>query len=128
VNGIIAHPGYGKDKLVNALKIVGEILAALPTNEWSPETTEKRQGFVHPVGVNGIAEKASYRFIVAGLFTANLERHEARLKKIAEDVLAKHPKATMEFEVQEQYRNMKEVLDKNPHVVANAYWPMKEQA
>lgn len=120
VHGVIAHPGYGKDKLVNALKIAGEILAALPKDEWCPETTDKRQGFVHPVGVSGIAEKASIDFIIRDFVTANLEKHEARLKIIAEEVLAKHPKATMNFEVQEQYRNMKEVLDKNPHVVANA--------
>lgn len=120
VHGVIAHPGYAKDKLVNALKIAGEILAALPKDEWCPEATEKRQGFAHPVGVSGIAEKASIDFIIRDFVTANLERHEAKLKTIAEEVLAKHPKATMDFEVQEQYRNMKEVLDKNPHVVANA--------
>jgi tripeptide aminopeptidase len=56
INGVIAHPGYGKDKLVNALKIAGEILAALPKNEFSPETTSEREGFIHPVAVNGIAE------------------------------------------------------------------------
>ncbi|HNP20774.1 MAG TPA: peptidase T [Panacibacter sp.] len=120
VHGVIAHPGYAKDKLVNALKIVGEILAALPKAEWSPETTEKRQGFVHPVAVSGIAEKASIDFIIRDFITGNLEKHEARLKNIVEEVLANHPKAKMDFEVHEQYRNMKEVLDKNPQVVANA--------
>ena len=59
INGVITHPGYAKDKLVNALKVAGAVLDALPKNEWSPETTEKMQGFVHPVSVNGIAEKAS---------------------------------------------------------------------
>lgn len=120
VHGVIAHPGYGKNILVNAIKIVGEIAAALPTNEWSPETTEKRQGFVHPVQIEGIAEKASISFIVRDFETDKLVNHENRLKHIAEDVLAKHPKATMNFEVKEQYRNMKEVLQHHPHITLHA--------
>lgn len=120
INGVIAHPGYAKDTLVNALKIAGEILAALPKNEFSPETTDKREGFVHPVRVEGIAEKATIDFIVRDFETANLAKHEARLKAIAESVMQNHPKATMEFSVKEQYRNMKEVLDQHPNVVAFA--------
>ncbi len=114
VHGVIAHPGYAKDKLVNALKIVGEILAALPAKEWSPETTEKREGFVHPVAINGIAERASIDFIVRDFDTNNLLKHEERLQSIAEKILKHHPKATMEFKVTEQYRNMKEVLELHP--------------
>lgn len=117
VNGVIAHPGYAKNKLVNAIKIAGEIAAALPKREWCPESTEKREGFVHPVAINGIAEKATIDFIVRDFVTANLELHENRLKKIAEDVVQLHPGATVEFTVKEQYRNMKEVLDKIPQVV-----------
>ena len=120
VYGVIAHPGYGKDKLVNAIKIVGEIAAALPTNEWSPETTDMRPGFVHPVQIEGIAEKASISFIIRDFETAKLAEHEARLKSIAEKVLANHPNATMTFEVKEQYRNMKEVLQHHPHITAHA--------
>jgi tripeptide aminopeptidase len=120
VHGVIVHPGYAKNKLVNALKIAGEILAELPGNEWSPETTGGRQGFVHPVAVSGLSERATIDFIVRDFVTANLENHEARLKGIAKAVLQRHPKATMEFEVHEQYRNMKEVLDKHPHVSAYA--------
>ena len=120
VNGVIAHPGYAKGKLINALKIVGEILAVLPTNEFSPETTDKREGFVHPVSIEGIAEKASINFIIRDFVTAKLAEHEARLKSIAEKVVAKHIGASMTFEVSEQYRNMKEILDLHPQVVANA--------
>ncbi len=120
VHGVIAHPGQAKDKMVNALKIIGEILAALPKDEFSPETTVDRQGFVHPVNISGIAEKAAVEFIVRDFETANLERHEARLKNIAEEVMARHPKATMQLETWEQYRNMKEVLLQNPQVVDNA--------
>ena len=120
VHGVIAHPGYAKNTLVNALKIVSEIVAALPTTEWSPETTSYRQGFVHPVALNGLAEKATVQFIIRDFETAKLKVYEDKLKAIAETVLAKHPKATMQFEVQEQYRNMKEVLYKYPQVIANA--------
>lgn len=120
INGVIAHPGYAKGKLVNALKIAGEILAALPTDEFSPETTDKREGFVHPVAMNGVAEKASIEFIIRDFITANLEVHEARLKAIVIAVLKNHPKASYEFQVQEQYRNMKEILDQHPQIAANA--------
>ncbi len=120
VNGVIAHPGYAKNTLVNAIKIVSEISTALPTTEWSPETTSHRQGFVHPVAINGVAEKASIQFIIRDFETANLKLYEDKLKVIAESVLANYPKATMQFEVQEQYRNMKEVLDQYPQVIANA--------
>jgi len=120
INGVISHPGYAKDVMVNAIKIVGEIAAALPENEWSPETTSGRQGFVHPVRIEGLAEKASLEFIIRDFETAKLAEYEQHLKAIAEAVLANHPKATMEFIVKEQYRNMKEVLDKHPQVAANA--------
>lgn len=120
VHGIIAHPGYAKGKLVNAIKIASEIIDALPKAEWCPEATNGRQGFVHPVAINGIAEKATVEFIVRDFETAKLADHEARLKAIAEAVVAKYPGTTVNFEVQEQYRNMKEILDQNMQVVAHA--------
>jgi len=105
---------------VNAIKIAGEVLDALPKNEFSPETTEGKVGFVHPVSVNGIAEKATIGFIVRDFKTAKLAEHHQRLKKIAETVVARHAGATMEYVQQEQYRNMKEVLDKHPEVATFA--------
>lgn len=120
INGVIVHPGYAKDKLVNALKIAGAILDALPKEEWSPETTAGKQGFVHPVAVNGIAEKASIQFIVRDFADDDLQQHHERLKTIAEEVVAKYPGATMEYKAVEQYRNMKQVLDQHPQVVAYA--------
>lgn len=116
IHGVIAHPGYAKNILVNAMKIAGEILAALPTTEWSPETTAGMQGFVHPVSLNGIAEKASIGFIVRDFKTAELVNHHARLKKLAEEIVAKHKGATMEYSAQEQYRNMKDILLRHPQV------------
>ncbi|HVZ96540.1 MAG TPA: peptidase T [Chitinophagaceae bacterium] len=120
INGVIAHPGYAKNKLVNALKVAGEILHALPKNEWAPEATEKKEGFVHPVRAEGIAEKATIEFIVRDFDTAKLKEHEERLKEIAATVVSHHAGASMEFTVQEQYRNMKEILDQHPQVVSYA--------
>lgn len=120
VNGVSAHPGYAKNTLVNALKIAGEILHALPTNEWAPEATEKREGYVHPVRLEGIAEKATIEFIIRDFDTDNLKKHEERLKAIAEKVADHYAGASIEFIVQEQYRNMKEVLDQHPQVVSYA--------
>ena len=120
IHGVIAHPGYAKDKLINALKIVGEILAGLPKNEFSPETTSGREGFVHPVKVEGIAEQASIDFIVRDFITDNLAKHEARLKIIAESVVNRYSGVKLEFTVKEQYRNMKEVLQRYPEVAENA--------
>lgn len=120
VNGVIAHPGYAKGHLVNALKIAGAILDALPKEEWSPETTEGMQGFIHPTAVNGIAEKATIGFIVRDFRTEKLAEHHARLKKIAEDVVANYPGASVEYKEEEQYRNMYDILVQHPQVAANA--------
>lgn len=120
INGVIAHPGYAKGKLVNALKIAGEILDTLPKNDWAPEATEKKEGFVHPVRVEGIAERAIIEFIVRDFDNEKLRQHGDRLKQLADQVIKKYPAATMEFTVKEQYRNMKAVLVKYPEVVAYA--------
>lgn len=120
IHGIIAHPGYAKDTLVNAIKIAGAVLDALPKDEWSPETTEKKQGFVHPVAVNGIAEKSTINFIVRDFSTEALKSHHERLKKIAEEVVGKFPGAKMEYKQQEQYRNMKDILVQHPEVAEYA--------
>ncbi len=120
INGVIAHPGYAKNKLVNAIKVAGEILHALPTSEWAPEATEKKEGFVHPVRIEGIAEKATMEFIVRDFDLDNLKEHGERLQAIAENIVNHYLGASMEFTITEQYRNMKEVLDENPQVVAYA--------
>lgn len=120
INGVITHPGYAKDKLKNAIKILAEILDELPKQEWSPETTEGKQGFVHPVAISGIAEKASADFIVRDFSTSSLALHHNRLRMIAESVVAKYPGVTMEYVAREQYRNMKDILVQHPHVVEYA--------
>jgi len=120
IHGVIAHPGYAKNILVNTMKVAGAILDALPKDEWSPETTEGKQGFVHPVSLNGISEKTTIGFIVRDFTLSGLTSHHQRLKTIAKEVVAKFPGATMEYIQQEQYRNMKEILDQHPQVAINA--------
>ncbi len=120
IHGVIAHPGYAKGHLINALKIAGAIVDALPKDKWSPETTEKMEGFVHPTSINGIAEKATVEFIVRDFRTEQLAHHHARLKQIAEDVVAKYPGAAIEYKVNEQYRNMYDILAQHPQVAAHA--------
>ena len=119
-HGIISHPGHAKDKLVNAMKVAGAFLESLPKDTLSPETTEDRQGFVHPVRINGIAEKVTLEFIIRDFITAKLAEYENLLKEKLAATLQRFPGAKADFEVREQYRNMKEVLDKHPQVSAYA--------
>lgn len=120
IHGVIAHPGYAKDKMINAMKIAGEILAALPKDRLSPESTEGRKGFIHPVRVEGIAEKCTIDFIIRDFETEGLAKKEDYLRTQIEERMRTYPKASFEFHVTEQYRNMKEILDVNPHVVEYA--------
>lgn len=120
IHGVITHPGTAKGKLVNALKIAGDVLASLPRAELSPETTEGRQGFIHAVRVEGLAEKAVIEFIIRDFVTAALKKKEEFLLSLVEMVMENYPAARFDFEVKEQYRNMKEVLDQHPQVVAYA--------
>ncbi|MDX1935745.1 MAG: peptidase T [Flavihumibacter sp.] len=117
IHGVSAHPGAAKDKLVNALKVAAFFIDLLPTDELSPETTDDRYGFVHPVRMEGIAEKAIVQFIIRDFVTAKLVAYENYLKDKLETALLKFPGAKATFDVTEQYRNMKEVLDAHPHVV-----------
>ena len=124
--GISAHPGYAKDKLVNALKVAGDFLGRLPRAEWSPETTSDREGFVHPVSMGGVAEHAWVSFIVRDFNTAELEAHEARLTALAEAVTAEWPGARCEVEITEQYRNMKDMVSLTPAISRNALQAIEE--
>lgn len=120
IYGISAHPGAAKDKLVSAIKIAGEIVDALPKDGLSPETTDDREGFIHPVRIQGTVEKTEIDFIIRDFETSNLEAHEMYLRRIMEKVLDKHHGAKATLKVTEQYRNMKEVLVNHPEVTANA--------
>ena len=119
-HGISAHPGYGKDKLVNAIKVAAHFVDLLPKDEWSPETTDGRYGFVHPVRISGVTEKATVEFIIRDFFTFKLNAYEESLRSRVEEALAAFPGATAEIAVTEQYRNMKEVLDQHPEITQYA--------
>jgi tripeptide aminopeptidase len=120
INGIIAHPGSAKGKMVNAIKLAAEFVAALPKDTMAPEVTEGRQGFFHPTDIKGGAESASIKFIIRDFETARLAEHEALLEDILRSVVAGYPGVSYQFTVKEQYRNMREILDQHPDVVKHA--------
>jgi tripeptide aminopeptidase len=124
IKGISAHPGFAKGKLESAIKIAGRIIAALPA-ELSPEGTEGKQGFVHPVAVEGHVETADIDFIIRDFTDEKLAEHANTIRKIADEVLKKFPGASFNLETRPQYRNMKGVLDKHPQVVDYAMEAMK---
>ena len=115
-HGVSEHPGYARGKLVNALKVAGTFLDLLPREEFSPETTDGREGFVHPVYIEGIAERTKVEFIVRDFETRNLKLHETRLEQFARQAAGKYPGSSYEFDVKEQYRNMREVISKYPQI------------
>lgn len=119
-NGISAHPGYAKGKLVHSMKAASAFIDMLPKGEWNPETTEGKQGFVHPVSIEGGLEKTVVQFIVRDFDTKKLAEHEEKLSALVDKAAAQFPGITTSFVVKEQYRNMKEILDLHPHVMDNA--------
>jgi len=120
IEGVSAHPGFAKGHMESAIKAAGDFLAALPKDRLTPESTEGREGFVHPVAISGGVEQATLQFIIRDFDTAQLAVHEAELKDILDRVMQAYPRSKAGFSVKEQYRNMKEVLDKHPQVVAFA--------
>jgi len=120
IKGVNIHPGFAKNKLVNSLKIAGKLLDQLPTKTLSPETTVKREGYIHPHTITGSVAETIIKFLIRDFSVEGLQAHEALLKKMAEQVLAKFPNASYEFKVEESYRNMKDKLDEQPEVTANA--------
>ncbi|GAA0556558.1 peptidase T [Chitinophaga japonensis] len=120
IDGVGIHPGTAKGKLVSAIKIAAEIVAALPADRLSPETTEGRQGFIHPVRVQGTVERAEIDLILRDFVTQELEAHAALLRQVMDTVLQRHPQGRATLAITPQYRNMKEVLDQHPQVCAYA--------
>lgn len=126
VQGISAHPGYAKNKMVNAMKVVSEFIAALPKDSWSPETTSGREGFVHPHTFTGGMEESSVSFIIRDHDTAKLADYEERLENILKETLSNYPALNYQFEVTEQYRNMKEIIKNVPFVTEYAISAMEK--
>jgi tripeptide aminopeptidase len=125
LNGISTHPGFAKNKMENAIKIAAAILNALPQSTDSPETTEQKEGFIHPTSIEGLLEKVIIKFIIRSFSNEGLTELENKLKDIVENVMKQYPKSSFNFVVEQQYRNMKLVLDKFPQVTAFAMEAMK---
>ena len=127
IHGVIAHPGSAKGKMVNALKIVASFLEALPKESLAPEVTEGLEGFVHPTDVKGGAEKAVVKLIVRDFNTAMLQEYQDLMQSILDKIMLSYPKASYEFKVTEQYRNMGEVLQQYPEVIKHAITAIEQE-
>lgn len=125
IQGVSAHPGYAKGKMVHAMKVASAFVTALPTHEWCPEATQDREGFVHPTSISGGLEEVTVSFIIRDHITAKLAEYEARLIAILDEVIKRFPGATYTSKVHEQYRNMKEVIQHVPFVTDYAIQAMK---
>jgi tripeptide aminopeptidase len=119
IHGRAIHPGWAKGELVNAIKLAGEILSRLPQDGLSPETTDEREGYVHPVLVDGDSSEVELRFIVRDFEDDRLDEHVTFLRALAEEVAAGEPRCSIEVEDRIQYRNMRDALTPHPEIVAN---------
>jgi tripeptide aminopeptidase len=120
IQGVSTHPGFAKDKLENAIKIATDLLALLPKNALSPETTDQKDGFIHPTRLEGNQDRAVLEFIIRDFNEGGLQEKETYLENQLNDVLKNYPGSSAQLVVKEQYRNMKVVLDEHPAVVDNA--------
>ncbi len=126
IQGVSAHPGFAKGKMESAIKIASAIIDRLPKDRLSPETTELKQGFIHPTNIEGKIEQATINFIIRDFEESGLEEHEAALKAVMKEVLKEYPNSSAEFRITKQYRNMKNVLAKQPEIVEYALEAVKE--
>ena len=117
IEGVSTHPGFAKGKMEHAIKIAAAIVDRLPKTTCSPETTEGREGFLHPIGISGALEQVTIGFIVRDFTDEGLKEKEALLENIAKDVIKDYPRSTWRMEVKEQYRNMKRVIDQHPEII-----------
>ncbi|WP_426229906.1 peptidase T [Pararhizobium sp. DWP3-4] len=119
IQGVAIHPGFAKGRMENAIKIAGAIIDRLPKHV-APESTEGREGFIHPTGVTGAMDKATISLIVRDFNDEGLASKEAMIEAIIKDVMPDYPGSSYTFEVKQQYRNMKAILDRHPEIVDNA--------
>jgi tripeptide aminopeptidase len=120
IEGVSTHPGFAKGRMEHAIKIAAAIVDRLPKDTCSPETTEGRQGFLHPIGISGALEKTTLGFIVRDFTDAGLQEKEALLETIVKEVMRDFPRSRYRLEIQRQYRNMKQVIDRHPEIIDNA--------
>src|SRR3981189_2323292 len=117
IEGVSTHPGFEKGKMEHAIKIAAAIVDRLPKTTCSPETTEGKEGFLHPTGSPGRLEKAKIGFIVRDFNDEGLKQKEALLEGIVKEVMKDYPRSTYRMEVKPQYRNMKQAIDRHPETV-----------
>lgn len=120
IKGVNVHPGYAKGKMINSIKIAAEFIEQLPKESVSPETTEKREGYLHPNGMKGSVELTEIIMLVRDFTVEGLKEKEALLEKIGEELTNKYSPASVSVEIKESYRNMKYKLDEHPQVVEYA--------
>ena len=119
IRGRAIHPGWAKDEMVNAIKLAAAVVAKLPSDTLSPETTEERDGYVHPVVISGDSSEVELRFIVRDFENDLLDRHVELLQMIADEVAATDDRCSIEVETRIQYRNMRDRLQQHPEIVAH---------
>ena len=120
IKGVGVHPGTAKGRLVNAVKLLADVVAALPRDGLSPETTEEREGYVHPMRLAGGTSEATVWFIARDHDDDLLEEHVEVVRQLATEIVGREPRASFTLDVEEQYRNMRKVLDRHPEIVAVA--------
>jgi tripeptide aminopeptidase len=120
IEGVSTHPGFAKGKMEHAIKIAAAIVERLPKDTCSPETTEGKQGFLHPVGISGALEQATLSFIVRDFTDQGLKQKAELLEAIIKDVMKDFPRSSYRLEIKPQYRNMKRVIDRHPQLIDNA--------
>lgn len=119
IHGVSAHPGFAKDKMVNALKVATRFIESLP-EMLSPEQTEDREGFVHPYIFEGTSDRVHIQMIVRSFETHLLKEYIAVIDKHLKAATSAFPGSDYDLKIIEQYRNMKEIIDEHPQVVENA--------
>jgi tripeptide aminopeptidase len=117
IYGVSTHPGFAKGKMESAIKILAEVLESLPKDTLTPEATHQKEGFIHPVSMNGQVEEAEAHFIIRDFTDEKLAAHGHFLEETVKKVIAKYPKSTYTLTIKAQYRNMKQVLDQHPKIV-----------
>ena len=117
IKGVGVHPGTAKGRLVNALKLLADVVAALPRDALSPETTEGREGYVHPFRVTGTTSESTLWLIARDHDDARLEEHVDVVRRLATEIVGREPRASFTLDVEEQYRNMRKELERHPEIV-----------
>jgi tripeptide aminopeptidase len=120
IDGVSTHPGFAKSKMEHAIKIAAGIVERLPKKTCSPETTEGKEGFLHPIGLSGTLEKATLSLIVRDFTDQGLRDKEALLENIVKQVMQDYPRSSYHLEIKPQYRNMKQVIDAHPEIIEHA--------